>query len=96
MKSKTKPKRKQGLTTEEASRVLGVAKNTVITYFDRGTLTGWKNPTTGRRLIDPESVKALAKKSGIELSEEMESWPRRGRPIKTISKPSSRSGPSSR
>ena len=24
------------LTTEEASRVIGVAKNTVITYFDKG------------------------------------------------------------
>jgi len=30
-------------------------------------------------VVDRESVKALAKKSGIELSEEMEVWPRRGR-----------------
>ena len=90
-----RPKRKQGLTTEEVSRMLGVSITTVKRYFDRGTLTGWKNPTTGKMVIDPESVKALAKKSGIELSEGMESWPRRGRPIKTISKPSSRSEPSS-
>ena len=90
-----KPKERQGLTTEDVSRVLGVSIRTVIRYFDKGILTGWKNPITGKRLIDPESVKALAKKSGIELSEGMESWPRRGRPIKTISKPSTRSGPSS-
>ena len=30
------PKKRQGLTTEEVSRVLGVAKNTVIKYFDKG------------------------------------------------------------
>ena len=92
-----KSKKKQGLTTGDVVKMLDglITRSTVTRYFDNGTLTGWKNPITGRRLIDPESVKALAKKSGIELSEGMESWPRRGRPIKTISKPSSGGGPSS-
>ena len=97
MKPKTKPKRKRGLTTGDVVKMLDglITRSTVTRYFDNGILTGWKNPITGRRLIDPESVKALAKKSGIELSEGMEAWPQRGRSRKTISKPSSRSGPSS-
>jgi hypothetical protein len=96
MKPKAKPM-KQGLTTGDVVKMLDglISRSTVTRYFDNGILTGWKNPITGRRLIDPESVKALAKKSGIELSEGMENWPRRGRPIKTISKPSSGGGPSS-
>ena len=91
------PKKMQGLTTGEVVKMLDglITRSTVTRYFDNGTLTGWKNPITGRRLIDPESVKALAKKPGIELSEGMKGWPQRGRPRKTISKPSTRSGPSS-
>ena len=54
-----KPKRKRGLTTEEASRVLGVSIRTVIRYFDKGILMGWRNPVTRYRVVDPESVKAL-------------------------------------
>jgi hypothetical protein len=94
---KMKSKRKQGLMTGEVSKMLGrvISQTTVIRFFDQGILTGWKNPITGRRLIDPESVKALAKKSGIDLSEGMEAWPRRGKRRKTP-RPSSGSGPSSR
>ena len=58
MKPKTKPM-KQGLTTEKVSRMLGVSITTVKRYFDRGTLTGWKDPTTGRMVIDPKSVKTF-------------------------------------
>ena len=53
------PRKKQGLTTEKVSKMLGVSITTVKRYFDRGTLTGWKNPTTGKMVIDPESVKAF-------------------------------------
>jgi len=54
-----KLKRKQGLTTEKVSRMLGVSITMVKRYFDRGTLTGWKDPTTGRMVIDPKSVKTF-------------------------------------
>ena len=33
---KVRLKKKQGLTTGEASKVLGVSISTVITYFDKG------------------------------------------------------------
>ncbi len=91
---KVRLKKKQGLTTGEVSKMLGgvISRSTVIKYFDKGILTGWKHPVTGYRVVDPKSVKALAKKSGIELSEGMETWPRRGRARKT-SRPSSGSGP---
>jgi len=90
--------KREDLTTGDVVKMLDglITRSTVTRYYDNGILRGWKNPITGRRLIDPESVKALAKKSGIELSEGMEAWPQRGRSRKTISKPSSRSGPSSR
>ena len=88
--------KRQGLTTGEVSRMLGrvISRSTVIRFFDQGILTGWKHPVTGYRVVDLESVKALARKSGIELSEGMEEWPRRGRLRKTL-RYSRVSGPSS-
>jgi hypothetical protein len=73
---KMRSKRKQGLMTGEVSRMLGglISQSTVIRFFDHGILTGWKHPVRRYRVVDRESVKALAKKSGIELSEEMEVW----------------------
>ncbi len=59
---KMRLKRKQGLMTGKTSKMLGVIRPTVIRYFEKGILTGWRNPITGRRLIDPESVKALKRK----------------------------------
>ena len=53
------PEERLGLTTVEASRMLGVSIATVKRYFDKGILTGWKNPITGRMTIDLESVKTL-------------------------------------
>ena len=73
------PKVKRGLTAEEVSRMLGIPKSRAVRLFRQGILTGWKHPVTGGTLIDLESVDALAKRSGIELSESMEAWPRRGR-----------------
>jgi len=86
MAVRMRSKRKQGLTAGEVSKMLGrvISRSTVIKYFDKGILTGWKHPVTGYRVVDLESVKALARKSGIELSEGMEEWPRRGRLRKTL------------
>ena len=53
---------KQGLVTRDVARILGVSLATVIRYFDKGILTGWKNPITRRMVIDLESVKALKRK----------------------------------
>jgi len=55
-------KMKQGLTTGEAAKILGISVPTVIRYFGKGILTGWKNPITRRMVIDRESVKALKRK----------------------------------
>ena len=54
-----RPKKMQGLTTGEASRMLGVSILTVERCFDKGILTGWKHPITGWRAVDPGSVKSL-------------------------------------
>ena len=94
MKKKMKPKKKQGLTTGEVSKMLHgrISLTTVSRYFDKGILSGWKNPITGKRLIDPDTVKPLTKKAKetqTEPSEGMASWPQRGRPRKTTLRPSS-------
>jgi len=77
------PRKRQGLTTGDVARMLGVSKRRVATLFDQGVLTGYKHPVIGWRVIERESVEGLAKKSGIELSEGMEARPRRGRSRKT-------------
>jgi len=74
MKPKIKPKVKQGLTTGDVSRILGITQFRAIWLFERGILTEWKHPITRFRVIDLDSVMAFAKKSGIELpsKEQME------------------------
>ena len=89
MKPKAKPM-KQGLTTEKVSRMLGVSITMVKRYFDRGTLTGWKDPTTGRMVIDPKSVNALVaftRKRAVTIHEGVDDFAGRLKP------PWSRSGP---
>jgi len=54
--------RKDGLATGEDSKMYGISVYKVVRLFDKGTLTGWKNPATGWRVIDPESVKTLKRK----------------------------------
>jgi len=54
-----RPRRRQGLTTGEASKMLGVSRNRVVRYFERGTLRGYRNPITHRIVIDTENVKTL-------------------------------------
>jgi len=78
-----RPNKRQGLTTGQVSRMLGISRSTVIKFFEQGILTGWKHPLASWRVIDRESIEALAKKSWVELSKGMEGWPRRDRPRKT-------------
>jgi len=76
-----KPKKKQGLTTEEVSRVLDVSITTVIRYFNEGILTGWKNPINGRVVIDPKSVNALValtQKRAVTVRQAVDDFIRRG------------------
>jgi len=54
-----KPEERQGLTTEEVSKVLGTSTSLVERLFDQGILAGWKHPVTGVLMIDPESIEAL-------------------------------------
>ena len=56
---KMRLKEKQGLTAGEASKMLRISIHRVERLFDRGTLTGWKNPVTGWRVVDPKSVKTF-------------------------------------
>ena len=58
MKPKAKPM-KQGLMTGEAAKILGISVPTVIKYFGKEILTGWKNPITRRMVIDLKSVETL-------------------------------------
>jgi hypothetical protein len=69
-----KPRFKRGLTTGDVSKILGISRSTAARFFDQGILTGWEEPVTGWRVIDLESVTALAEKSGVELppNEQME------------------------
>ena len=53
------PEKKQGLTTSEVSRMLGIPRGTVARFFEQEILTGWKNPITGRLAIDPENIKTI-------------------------------------
>ncbi len=63
-----KPEEKQGLTTGEAARMLGITQYTATKLFERGVLTGWKHPVTKYRVIDLKSVRVLARKLGIKLA----------------------------
>ena len=67
MKPKTRPKMNQGLTTGDVSKLLHIPIWRAEKLFERGILTGYRNPVTYRRVIDLESVMAFAEKSGIEL-----------------------------
>jgi len=74
MAVRMRSKRKQGLTTGDVSRMLGrvISRSTVIKYFDRGILTGWKHPVTGRMFIDSESVKTLKRIRAITTETQKE------------------------
>ena len=54
-----KPKKMQGLTIGEASRMLGISLSVVERLFEEGVLAGWKYPATGMIVIDRGSVDAF-------------------------------------
>jgi hypothetical protein len=57
----------QGITTFEASRILGISASTVQRYCDKGLLKFRWSPISKKkkRLIEKESVQKLAKKYGL-------------------------------
>jgi len=56
---KVNPIKKEYLTAGEVSKMLGIAQSTAVRFFDIGTLTGYKHPVTGWRVVDPKNVNAL-------------------------------------
>jgi predicted site-specific integrase-resolvase len=57
------------ISTEEAAKMLGIARSTVGRYFDKGILTGRQNSTRKWRSISKNSVLALMKKHGMRWEE---------------------------
>ena len=57
------------ISTGEAAKRLGIGISTVDRYFDKGILTGEKNPITGWRSVNRKSVFALMKKHGMKWEE---------------------------
>ena len=77
---KVRLKKKQGLTTGEVSKMLGIAQSTAVRFFDIGTLTGWRDSVTGRRMIDPQSVKAFVafkRKRAVAIGKAVDAFARR-------------------
>jgi predicted site-specific integrase-resolvase len=62
-------KEKKELSTGETVDLLNeaagqkvISRSTISRWFDQGKLSGWKNPLTGDRWIDPESLESILKK----------------------------------
>jgi len=56
------------LSTGEAMDLLNqtvgqriISRSTISRWFDRGKLWGWKNPLSGERMIDMESLEPIMK-----------------------------------
>ena len=62
-------KRTEYISTIEAAKMLGISYGTVQRYFDKGILTGRKQPITGWRSVSRKSVLALMKKYGMKWKE---------------------------
>lgn len=56
-------------TTGDAAAILHpwVSRSTVSRYFDKGILGGVKNPITGKRMIDFDSLMTFAEKHGVDI-----------------------------
>jgi predicted site-specific integrase-resolvase len=54
------------ISTREAGKMLGISLSTVMRYFDKGILTGEKNPITNWRSVSRRSILALMRKYGIK------------------------------
>jgi excisionase family DNA binding protein len=57
------------ISTREAAKMLGISLSTVVRYFDRGILTGEKNPITNRRYVSRETVVSLMEKYGMKVED---------------------------
>ena len=62
-------KGKKFFTTGEVSEILDVSRATVSRKFDSGILSGKKNPITGDRFINYESLVAFMKKYNLSISD---------------------------
>jgi transposase len=61
-----KAKDDEYISTREAAKMLGISLSTATRYFDKGVLTGEKNPITNWRSVTRKSVLSLMKKYGIK------------------------------
>jgi predicted site-specific integrase-resolvase len=39
-----------------------ISRSTVSRWFDQGRISGWKNPLSGKRMIDVKSLEPIIKK----------------------------------
>jgi hypothetical protein len=64
-----KDKDDEYISTRKAGEILGISLSSVARYFDKGILTGEKNPITNWRYVSRKSVLSLMKKYGMEAEE---------------------------
>ena len=64
-----KDKDDEYISTREAGEILGISLSSVARYFDKGILTGRKQPITGWRSVSRKSVLALMEKYGMKWKE---------------------------
>jgi predicted site-specific integrase-resolvase len=64
-----KDKDDEYISTREAGKILGISLSSVARYFDKGILTGEKNPITNWRYVSRESLLALMKKHGMKVED---------------------------
>ena len=58
------------ISTQEAGKMLGIARSTASKYFDLGILTGEQHPLTHERKIEKSSVLGLMRTYGMKWEEE--------------------------
>jgi transposase len=64
-----KAKGEEYISTREAGKMLGISLSTVARYFDKGILTGEKNPITNWRYVGRKSLLSLMQKHGIKAED---------------------------
>ena len=57
------------ISTREAGEILGISLSSVARYFDKGILTGKKNPITNWRYVSRKSLLSLMKKHGMKVED---------------------------
>ena len=64
-----KDKDDEYISTREAGKILGISLSSVARYFDKGILTGEKNPITNWRYVSRKSLLSLMKKHGMKVED---------------------------